>query len=537
MTATLIEAVVYRGSATQKLGRWQASIYLLEKVDPGFAPVCSHGGSRRKQTERRGLMSNTQIPMWQRWGQFRLAVIGELLSCPPVKGELQQAIGRLAQKVYQHPINANQRITFGSSTIERWYYKARYADDPVAVLGRKIRSDAGVRWSIPHAIFTELEHQYKMYPRWSVQLHYDNLSVLADEQPEWGKLPSYKTILRCMRENGWLRSREPAQPTQGQKRAADRREKREIRGFEVAYLHGLWHLDFHHAKVRILDASGNWHQPVVLAILDDHSRICCHLQFYLAETAECLVHGIIQAIMKRGLPRVLMTDNGAAMLAEETIRGLGRLGIVHKTTLPYSPYQNGKQEVFWTQLEGRLLELLRKKKDLTLSYLNQAGQAWVEQDYHRRHNREMRATPLHRLMYHKSVARKVPDSETLHFAFTRRITRKPRRSDATVTVVGIRYELPVRFAHMQSVTLRTVEWDKSQVILVDAKTDAPLARLLPQDKTANASGRRRVIRSESVSVNPVETSQPPALLKKWLADYAASGLPPAYMPKEETTIE
>jgi hypothetical protein len=174
---------------------------------------------------------------------------------------------------------------------------------------------------------------------------------------------------------------------------------------------------------------------------------------------------------------------------------------------------------------------------LTLSYLNQAGQAWAEQDYHRRCNREMQTTPLDRLMNHKSVARKVPDSEALRLAFTRRITRKPRHSDATVAVAGIRYELPVRFAHMESVVLRAPGWDKSQIILVDEKTDAPLARILPQDKTANASGRRRVVSSESLPANPVETHEQPALLKKWMADYAASGLPPAYLPKEEISIE
>jgi putative transposase len=58
--------------------------------------------------------------------------------------------------------------------------------------------------------------------------------------------------------------------------------------------------------------------------------------------------------MKRGLPRALMTDNGAAMLAEEeTVSGLATLGIVHQTTLPYSPYQNAKQESFWGRVEGR----------------------------------------------------------------------------------------------------------------------------------------------------------------------------------------
>jgi putative transposase len=48
-----------------------------------------------------------------------------------------------------------------------------------------------------------------------------------------------------------------------------------------------------------------------------------------------------------------MTDNGAAMMAEEFTGGLHALGIVHQTTLPYSPQQNGKQEVFWARLEGR----------------------------------------------------------------------------------------------------------------------------------------------------------------------------------------
>ncbi len=94
--------------------------------------------------------------------------------------------------------------------------------------------------------------------------------------------------------------------------------------------------------------------------------------------------------MKLGLPRSLMTDDGSAMLAEETSQGLARMGIDRKTTLPYSPYQNGKQKVFWGQLEGRLLELVRKHKDLKLSFLNQAAQAWVEQDYHRRFNREIK---------------------------------------------------------------------------------------------------------------------------------------------------
>ena len=479
-----------------------------------------------------------QVPMWQQWARFRFSVIGELLSCPPDKGQLQKAIDRLAAKTYQHPVDPDRQISLGRSTIERWYYKAKSATDPIAALGRKIRSDAGIRWSVSQTVLDALKNQYHTHRRWSVQLHYDNLAALAEEQAGLNPLPSYKTVWRCMRDNGWLRTHEPAQPSAGQRLAVERLQQREVRGFEVSHVHGLWHLDFHQAKISILDAAGRWLRPIALAILDDRSRLCCHLQFYLAETAECLVHGLCQAFMKRGMPRALLTDNGAAMLAEETRRGLSRLAIDHRTTLPYSPYQNGKQETFWTLLEGRLIELLRGVENLKLSFVNQAAQAWVERDYHRRTHREIKTTPLQCMLSGPDVARPAPDIDTMRLAFTRRIQRSPRRSDATVTVGGIRYELPAHFAHLAKVVLRSPGWDKGQMTLVDPDTDAPLVRLLPQDKVKNASGKRRNIQSDtSPEVLQVNADPLPALLRKWMADYAATGMPPAYLPKEEIDHE
>jgi transposase InsO family protein len=56
---------------------------------------------------------------------------------------------------------------------------------------------------------------------------------------------------------------------------------------------------------------------LLLCFIDDHSRLIFHLQWYLQETAEVLVHGLCQALQKRALPRALMTDNGAAMQAQE----------------------------------------------------------------------------------------------------------------------------------------------------------------------------------------------------------------------------
>jgi hypothetical protein len=43
--------------------------------------------------------------------------------------------------------------------------------------------------------------------------------------------------------------------------------------------------------------------PILFGVLDDRSRLACHLQWYLAETAELIAHGLSQAFQKRGLPR------------------------------------------------------------------------------------------------------------------------------------------------------------------------------------------------------------------------------------------
>jgi len=106
-----------------------------------------------------------------------------------------------------------------------------------------------------------------------------------------------------------------------------RLEEREVRSYESSHAHALWHLDFHTGKRRVVDSRGEWHSPKALCILDDHSRLACHIQWFYHEDARALIHGLTQAICKRGLPRSLMTDNGSAMVAHETLNGLLSLGI------------------------------------------------------------------------------------------------------------------------------------------------------------------------------------------------------------------
>ncbi len=485
-------------------------------------------------------MNSNKEWLRSRWARLRFSIIGELLAAPPNKGELQDSLARLAKKIYRHP-TTHEAIRFGESTIERWYYVAKnHPDDPVGALARKVPSHAGTHPSMSAPLREALRAQYQQHPRWSYKLHHDNLVALAKKHSELGQVPSYTTTSRFMKAQGWFRLR---RRKRGKRSDPDTFEAREVRSFEVEHVHALWHADYHVGSRRVLLPSGQWVPCYLLGILDDRSRLACHLQWYLQQTAETFVHGLIQAILKRGLPRSLFSDNGKPMLAAETTEGLHRLGIVHYTTLPRTPEQNAKQECFWGQIEGRLLPMLEATSALTLPLLNQATQAWVELEYHRSLHRELADTPLNVALNASSVGRPAPDSVTLRHLFRTEVTRTQRRSDGTITVGGARFELPSRYRTLLRPTVRCARWDLSTIALVDSRAGTILCELYPLDKRANADRKRRPLepivtadRSERNSTTaPVEAEHFLSSdgiaphLKDLMEQYAATGLPPAYL--------
>lgn len=139
----------------------------------------------------------------QRWAELRFSIVGPLLAAPPAPGELKVELEKLAAKQWLHPVT-RQRAQFSISTIQRWYYAARRERrDPVGVLRRKIRSDAGRQRSVKGDLAHLLEAQYQAHKRWSYQLHADNLRVVVVGNPQYGAMPSYSSIVRYMKSHGW----------------------------------------------------------------------------------------------------------------------------------------------------------------------------------------------------------------------------------------------------------------------------------------------------------------------------------------------
>jgi transposase InsO family protein len=480
------------------------------------------------------MSQDEQAPARLRWARLRFSIIGQLLASPPEPGELVHRIDELAGRSWKHP-TTGEALRFSSKTIERMYYAARGQEDPLGALERKVPKHAGTHPSVSPELAAALGCQYQQHPRWSYQLHHDNLAVLVKQNPSLGPMASYGTVCRFMKDHALVRERQRRR-NKGKGSEAEI-VPRETRSYEYAHVNALWHFDFHEGKRQVLTAAGERKTPYLFGLLDDCSRVCCHAQWYLErENTEDLVHGLSQGIQKRGPPRALLSDNGSPMKAAETTEGVERLGIVQYLTLSNSPQQNGKQEHFWTLIEGRLMPMLEGEPVLTLALLNTATQAWVEQEYHRTIHSELKKTPLERYLEGPNVGRDSPSSEALRRAFRMEVTRTQRRSDGTLTVEGVRFEVPAAYRTLTRLRLRVARWDLSNVHLVDPRTGVHLATLLPLDKVKNADRARRVL--TPCAAPPVPATKPPGiapLLRELMAEYAATGLPPAYLPKDEST--
>lgn len=84
---------------------------------------------------------------------------------------------------------------------------------------------------------------------------------------------------------------------------------------------------------------------------------------------------------------------------------------------------------------------------------------------------------------------------------------------------------------MQEISTSSPTWMLlTPVELIDSRALTPLSALYPLNKAANVNGQRRALQPTQSAPAPGQSDELPPLLRKCLADYAATGRPPAYFP-------
>lgn len=464
------------------------------------------------------MAGRNQQSLHLKWAYFRHSVVAPLLSSPPGRGELQRELAILAGKTWKHPISEEETI-FKFSTIEGWYYQIRREKiDPISALARKERLDKGSRRIISSETAVLIKKQYAEYPWWTVQLHAKNIASELLAKDCKSLAPSYSSVLRYMKAENLRKRPRPKQNNKGELDIFYGSELKETSCFEVKNVNEIWSLDFHHGGIKILDSSGGWRQPLVVAIIDHCSRLVCHAEWFFNEKTPDLVSAVSIAIMKRGRPRKILSDNGSAMRANEFTEGLKRLGIEPVKIKPRTPKENGKSEAHWNSLEGQLVAMLIGHRGLTIKHLNDMTQAWYEMEYNRSVHREIKSTPLDRFVSEKNVGLNPCDKECLDKAFRIDETRRLRKSDGSIRILDVLFRIPQQYWCLPKIQIRYARWDLSLVHLIDYATGQELARIYPVDKIQNSNRKRRTLDS----VVEISTEKERTILPAHLENLAKS---------------
>lgn len=423
--------------------------------------------------------------------KFRYSVISELLIHRHSHGQLKSKVIELSRENWMSPGGKSVKIPV--STIERWYYKARKNPDPVAALTPAWGKTSSRQSTVTKDFATILNDLRQLHPRWTTKLLHDNATIVA--RRENIPVPSYDATMRYCRRHGLRKQASPLK---------SRRHQPLL--YEMPYANSMWHLDFHHGKseLYITNSNGKLEKPYLIIIKDDYSRFITHAQWYLSESGECLVHALSQAILKFGIPAVIYQDNGAAMVCAEYKEGLKRLGCSSKYTRVKSPYMNGKAESLFARIEQRCLASIAP--GLTLEQLNLCTNAWIHGEHNHGKHRSLDQKPAQRFNSHK-VGRPAPnDPEILRKAFTITIPRMVRKSDNSITVDGIRFQLPDSYVGDNSVKVAYARWDLSWVHLVHPVSGEFAQRIFPVNPESNAQGKRlpkKVSQPSDLRVSPL----------------------------------
>ena len=347
---------------------------------------------------------------------FRFGVICELVNSARLSpGEQARLIREKCARKWQIPFSEKTRISRG--TIWRWVRRYRSSNGKLESLYPQDRSDRGKSRVLDEETALGLIRLRQEMPQATVATLIKQVQTRGIVNPTTALCPS--TVYRLLQEH---RRMNP-------KAAVDRRK------FEAECVNDLWQSDVMHGP-RVL-VSGKRQKAYLIAILDDHSRLIPHAQFYLNERLSSYTDCLKQALATRGLPRKLYVDNGSAFRCKQLEHICACLGVALIHSKPYTPEGRGKIERFFRTIRGEFLPGFRGE---SLSELNEVLALWLEDVYHRRPHGSTGQAPFARFTENLHCLRPAPENLNDYFRHT---ARRRVAKDRTVILNGSLYEAPV----------------------------------------------------------------------------------------------
>lgn len=374
---------------------------------------------------------------------------------------IQERIRVVSQMLFTDEDGHARQFTW--RTISTWLY--RYKVGGVTTLQNNTRSDKG------HPRKVVLEELQEAIDKVLPKLH--------------GRTPTRGAIYRLCIEEGLLNRSRVAPNTFRRlvkqhdmlKPDAQSENKRRL-AFSKAHANDMWQADTLYGPY--VHHNGTATQTRLIAFIDDASRVCCHGQFFPAETTDTLIEALRAAFYKRGVPQSLYVDNGSIYTSKEIIQICARVGCL----LHHAPVRDGaakgKVERFFRTVREQFL--VRELDLSSLDTLNRAFTEWVEERYNAQPHSVLGMPPLDRYALDRNRVRFLPPNEAndeLFFIEEDRLVR----TDNTFSFKAVRFEAP-RHLPDRTVQVRFERRQPTRRVIVYYKGER-MGEARPLDMLAN----------------------------------------------------
>ncbi|MHC4544689.1 MAG: DDE-type integrase/transposase/recombinase [Planctomycetota bacterium] len=349
---------------------------------------------------------------------FRFGVISDfVMGAQMSRAEKRRLMRDKCARKWQIPFSEKTRLSIG--TISRWCRLYKDSNGDLKSLQPKDRCDQGKSRAMDEESCLSLIELKLETPALTVPQLIEQMNRQNRVSP--GIVLNNSTVYRFLHQHNLIHPQV--------KKPVDRRK------FEAELPNDLWQSDVMHGPK--VDVNGKMRKSYLIAILDDHSRLIAHGQFYLSEALVSYLDAFENALAKRGLPRKLYVDNGAAFRSRhlEYISASLAIALIHSK--PYQPQGRGKIERFFRTVRGQFLPGF---KGQSLNELNEAFDGWLSNIYHQRKHSSTKQSPIERFAANLHCLRGAPDN--LHDYF-RKLARRRVNKDRSITLNGHLYEGPV----------------------------------------------------------------------------------------------
>lgn len=395
----------------------------------------------------------------QHMAHLRFGVISPLLSAEDPR-PLMERLAELSEKVWTLPDGRLRQFT--AATIEDWYYD--YRKRGFEALVNPPRRDCGTHRVVGEELCRAIDELLTQYPRVrssALLRKLDELGLRPDGAP------SDSTLYR------YLRRIRPQYAAKATERLA----------FEAPYAGNLYQADLMYGPfLAVRQPSGRSRKvpTYLLAILDDHSRLACHGEFFLTQDLMTYLTVLEKAIRKRGIPDKIYCDNGKVFLSEQVRRIGAEIGcrIVH--TKVRDAAAKGKIERFFKTVRMQFLEMIAMDMPKDLAALNRRFLIWMEEYNNRRHS-ALGCSPMEKWLASPRGPRLLPDRPDTDDLFLLEATRRVKK-DGTFALAGRRFET----SYVHAGRKITVRYDKADLTRVHLHLDGDyLGVARPLHPTAN----------------------------------------------------